>query len=476
VAGGALPAALGERFEVTSPDDGRLLARVARGTAADIHRAVEAAWQAFPAWANLAPAIRERLLLNAADLLEKRADELLELLIDESGSTITKARYEVEYAPSLLRTAAGEVRRLYGDTFPNDRPDRLSMVFREPLGVVAVISPFNAPLALLVKMAAFPLAAGNTVVAKPSEETPLVALAFGRLLLEAGFPAGVFNVVTGYGGECGQALVTHAQVAAIAFTGSTGTGRRIGVQAIDHMKRMQLELGGKNPMIILRDFDPVEAAQATLAGSFAHAGQICMASSRILIEAPALQPYLDALLPRVERLFLGPLRDPRTVYGPLIHAAALQKVHGQVTQAVSEGAQVLTGGQPGEGLRYRPTVLLNPSQHSAVWQEETFGPVISLVPVADLEEAISLANASLYGLSAAILTRDIRQGFEAARRIRAGSVHIGTHPFQSNALAPIGGYGLSGVGKSGGKYSIEAFTELKWVSVELGAGSLPFSQ
>ncbi len=461
------PALSGETFATYAPEDGRKLGDVARASSADVARAVSAAERGFAAWSALPPAERERVLLRAADLLEAESDKLIDLIIDESGSTITKARFECRYGASLLRTAAGEARRLYGDTFPNDRPHRISMVFREPLGVVVAISPFNAPLALLAKMVVFPLAAGNAVISKPSEETPLVALAFARILHEAGLPDGALNMLTGYGSEVGSALVTHPTVRGIAFTGSTATGQKIGQLAMQHMTRLQLELGGKNPLLVLRDVDVEAAVNATVLGAFYHGGQICMSSSRLIVERAVADDYLSALKTAAEGLYLGDLRDERTAYGPLIHQGALDKVSRHVQAALEAGAQCLTGGAVHHGLTYQPTLLVEPPRDNTIWREETFGPVACAVIVDDLEQAIAAANESDYGLSAGILTNDMKRGLQAARRIRCGGVHLGLHSFQSDALAPVGGFGLSGMGRSGGKYSTEHFTELKWISIEL---------
>ena len=243
----------GRHFDVLAPADGRVLAQAARAGAEDVELAVSAAREGFLQWSALAPGAREAALLRAADIVAAEGQaRLLDNLIDESGSVITKARHEIAYTVDLLRTAAGEVRRLYGDTFPNDRPERLSMVFREPLGVVAIVSPYNAPLSLLAKMTAFPLAAGNSVVIKPSEETPLTALAFADILLEAGIPAAAISVLTGYGAECGERLVAHAEIDCVALTGSTRTGVAVGSESMRHMRRCQLELGGKSALLVLR--------------------------------------------------------------------------------------------------------------------------------------------------------------------------------------------------------------------------------
>ena len=461
-------------FPVYNPANGQHIGNAARGNEADVHQAVIAARTAFPTWAQLAPATREQIMLQAATAIEAHQDIFVNILLSESGSTIRKARHEVAYGASLMRAAAGEVRRLYGDTFPNDKPHRLSMVIREPMGIVAVISPFNAPLVLLIKMIVFALAAGNTVIAKPSEETPLVAVELAQVLAQAGFPPGVFNVVTGYGAETGAALVNHPDINAIAFTGSTATGIRIAQAAAPHMHRLQMELGGKNPLLVLNDIDVTAAADITAVGAFFHGGQICMSSARIIAESHVAYPLAEALAEKAKSLYLGDLQDERTAYGPLINQQALDKVQTHVDKAVKAGATLLAGGQAHKGLVFQPTVLWQPPPDTAVWCEETFGPVATIVPVDNLEQAIALANESKYGLSAGVLTNDLKRGMTAARQIRAGSVHVGMHSFQSDAMAPIGGYGLSGFGRSGGKYSVDAFTELKWISLELGQTPLPF--
>ncbi len=472
--GEELPSASKNTFPVMNPSDGGVVGLAARGDEMDVAAAVASARKAFPIWSGLAPDARERLMLRAADLIEAHMDTFVDLIIDESGSTIRKARHEVTYGASLMRAAAGEVRRLYGDTFPNDKPHRLSIVVREPMGVVVAISPFNAPLVLLIKMIVFALAAGNTVIAKPSEETPLIAVELAKVLHEAGFPPGTFNVVTGYGAETGAMLVDNPDINAIAFTGSTGTGVRIAQAAAPHMHRLQMELGGKNPLLVLNDMDAVEAADIAAVGAFFHGGQICMSSSRILVAREIARPFAAALAHKADSLFLGDLRDEHTAYGPLINQSALDKVHAHVETAVAAGAKLLAGGEPHHGLVYKPTVLWEPPRETAVWCEETFGPVATIVAVEDLDEAVNMANDSKYGLSSGILTNDLQRGMSAAHRIRAGSVHVGMHSFQSDAMAPIGGYGLSGFGRSGGKYSIEHFTELKWISFELGETKRPF--
>jgi aldehyde dehydrogenase (NAD+) len=470
VGGGWKPADSGARLEVHSPWDDALIGSVPRAGADDVDAAVKAACRAASAWRGLPARARERLLLDVADRVERAGQvRLLELLIEEGGSTITEARAEIAYAADLLRAAAGEARRLYGDTLPNDRPERLSFVLREPLGVVGVISPFNSAVALLTKMLAFPLAAGNAVVIKPSESTSLTALELLRFFVECEALPGLVNVVTGLGDEAGRALVEHHKVDGLAFTGSTSTGRLLGAAAALRMARVQLELGGKNPVLVLGDADVERAATIITQGAFAHAGQICMAGSRIIVERPLAESLTAALVRAAESLYLGDRRDVRSVYGPLINDAAVDKVATHLAAARARGAEVRTGGSTWEGRIFRPTVVCDVPTDCEIWREETFGPVVNVAVADDLDHAVSLANDSAYGLSASVLTNDLRRGLEAARALRSGAVHLGMHPFQSNTLAPIGGVGASGIGRSGGKYSVEHFTELKWISVELGA-------
>jgi aldehyde dehydrogenase (NAD+) len=472
--GQEIPAAGGETFPSYAPMTGEILGHAARGTTADVEAAVASARKGYQHWSALPPAEREKILLRCADHVEAQYDRLLNLLIDESGSSIIKAKYEVLYTASVLRAAAGEVRRMVADTLPNEKPHRMSLVVREPVGVVLAISPFNAPLVLLAKMVVFPLGAGNAVIAKPSEETPLIAVEFAKVLHEAGLPDGVLNVVTGYGKECGEPLARHPLINGIALTGSTATGVKIGEIAIQSMKRLQLELGGKNPLLVLNDTDVTKAAEIAAVGAFTHGGQICMSSARILVEAPNGRAFAEALAKKAASLHLGDLRDEKTAYGPLINQRALEKVVRHVRAAKDGGGEILTGGSVHRGLVFQPTVIFNPPRSGPCWDEETFGPVAMVIEVPSFDEMIAVANESDYGLSAGVLTNDMVRGLSAARRIRCGSVHVGAHSFQSDPMAPIGGYGMSGIGRSGGKYSVEHFTELKWISLELGETPRPF--
>ncbi|WNC72202.1 aldehyde dehydrogenase family protein [Thalassotalea psychrophila] len=460
--------ASGNYFDVLNPSNEQLYAKVAQANSADVEQAINIAKSGYKTWSKAAPKVREAALLKAADLIEQQGmARLLDILIDESGSAISKARFEILYTVDLLRTAAGEARRLYGDTFPNDNPDRISMVLRHPLGVVAVVSPYNAPLALLTKMVAFPLAAGNSVVIKPSEETPVIALEFAKMLVEAGVPSEVIHVVTGFGLECGAPLVEHQDIDCIALTGSTQTGQHIGGVAMKRMVKAQLELGGKSAALVLPDVDPKKAAAIVAQGIFTHGGQICMANSRVIVHSDIYQDFIEALKAEAESLQVGDLRDDNTIYGPLINRNAVEKIQQHVDSAVAAGATILTGGSVKSGLIYQPTVLVDSPNTCSAWTEESFGPLTNVVKADSLEQAIDIANDSKFGLSASVLTKNMNWAMTAVRGIDAGSVHVGMHSFQSNALAPIGGSKLSGVGRSGGAYSTEEFTDVKWVSIEV---------
>jgi acyl-CoA reductase-like NAD-dependent aldehyde dehydrogenase len=468
IGGNEQSAVSGETFDVLSPCTEKVIGKAARADARDVDLAVKSARAGFIDWSNVSPYQRELVLLRAADIVEREGESrFLDLLINESGAVVTKAHFEISKTADFLRAAAGEVRRLYGDTLPNEDINRLSMVFREPLGVVATIIPYNAPLLLLAKMTAYPIAAGNSVVIKPSEETPIIAIEYAKLLIEAGLPKDTINVVTGFGDECGSPLVSHPGIDSVALTGSTTTGKIVGKLAMERMRPVQLELGGKSALLVLDDFDPQQAAQKAVMGMFYHAGQICMANSRIIVEAGIYDAFLEALKEACEDLVIGNVTDPLSFYGPVINRRALEKIQAHIADALLNGATILTGGNIQSGLTLQPTIILEPPTTSSIWKDESFGPLASVVRANDLEHAISIANDSVFGLSAGVLTHDIKRGFKAARKIQSGAVHIGDNAFQSNALAPIGGYGESGLGSSGGHYSTEEFTQMKWISVNL---------
>ncbi len=456
----------GRYFIDRRPEDDGVLARVAEADAADVDRAVQAAHDAFGGLSQTLACDREAWLARAAALMEKARAEFVDLLIDEVGSPFGKAQFEVQYAINCLRAASGVARRVTGQTIPSDVPGRLSMSVREPVGVVASISPFNVPLLKNVKLSSTPLATGNTVVLLTSEEAPLVASRLAEVYHEAGIPAGAFNVVTGFGERIGDALTTHPLVKVVMFTGSSRVGRHIAGLCGPLMRRTVLELGGKNPLVILADADLDAAVEAAAFGQFFFQGQACMASSRIYVERSVEAEFCRRFKDKAEALGMGDLRDPHTWVGPIISERQRQRVRTHIEDARAKGARVLTGGT-WIGNRCRPTILTGVEERMVVCREETFGPVTSIYPVADLDEAVARANDTRYGLSAAIFTRDINKALSFSQRVHAGMVHINAPTLHDEPHVPFGGVGDSGFGREGTDIDIDTFTEWKWVTIQL---------
>ena len=459
----------GRYFDDHNPDNDAPIARIAEATPQDVEAAVTAAQAAFVTYSRTLAAQREAWLCRAAEILERRREEMVDILIDEVGSPVGKARFEVQYAIGCLRAAAGATRRVTGQTLPSDMPGRFSMSVRQPLGVVAAISPFNVPLLKNAKLTATPLATGNTVVLLTSEDAPLVAHCLAEIYQEAGLPDGALNVVTGFGDRIGDTLTTHPLVKAVMFTGSSRVGKHIGALCGARMKRVILELGGKSPMIVLADADMDKAVEAAAFGVFFFQGQACMAASRIYVERPVYDAFCTRLKARAESLGLGDLRDPDTWIGPIISERQRGRVRHHIEDAVAKGATVLSGGT-WAGNRCRPTILINVRENMTVCREETFGPVTSVYPVGSAEEAMRLATATVYGLSAAIHTRDINKALPMALAMNSGMVHINAPTIHDEPHVPFGGTGDSGFGREGTDIDIDTLTEWKWITVQLPAG------
>lgn len=463
------PAGSGRYFDDRNPDDDTVLARIAEATTGDVAAAVDAAQAAFAGYGQTLAAEREAWLSRAAGIMEGRRQEFIDILVDEVGSPLGKAQFEVQYAVGCLRAAAGAARRVTGQTLPSDIPGHFSMSVRQPLGVVAAISPFNVPLLKNAKLTATPLATGNTVVLLTSEEAPLVAHALAQVYREAGLPDGALNIVTGFGDRIGDALTTHPLVKAVMFTGSSRVGKHIATLCGERMKRVILELGGKSPMIVLADADLEQAVEAAAFSVFFFQGQACMAASRIYVEQPVYEAFCARLKARAESLTLGDLRDPGTWIGPIISGRQRERVRHHVEDAVARGARVLTGGS-WQGNRCRPTVLLDVKEGMTVCREETFGPVTSVYPVANAEEAMRRARDTVYGLSAAIHTRDINKALPMALAMNSGMVHINAPTIHDEPHVPFGGTGESGFGREGTDIDIDTLTEWKWITVQLPLG------
>ncbi len=458
-----------ETFEDYNPFTGEVYAQVARGKRIDATRAVEAAAAAFPAWAATPPGDRRKLFNKAAEIMESRQKDLAQILMEETGATFGFAMFQLWYTPYLLREAGAQTNAATGEIIPADMPGAFFMALRQPVGVVSSFAPFNVPYILSTRAIALPIAYGNTVVLKPSEETPIAAgLALAEIFEEAGFPKGVLNVVTHTredAPEVGDELIVHPAVKRISFTGSTEVGRIIAEKAGRNLKRAVLELGGKDPLIVLKDANVDYAVSAASFGAFSHQGQICMSTERIIVERPIAQEFTEKLAKKAATLKTGDPRQPDTAIGPLINKTAVEKVHGHVQEAVAGGASVLTGGKY-QKLVYEPTVLTGVTHKMKIFTDQTFGPIAPVLIADDAEHALRLANDSKYGLSSGIITNDFTKALEMAQRLETGMVHINDQTVNDEPQVPFGGVKGSGFGRLGGKAAVDEFTELRWISVQ----------
>ena len=453
-------------FEVLNPLDDSLYATAAKGTAADIQSAVAAARAAFPSFKETTPTERERWLLRIAEIMEARQKDLVDCLIDEIGSPVQKAMFEFTKGLTMIRAAAGLCRNVRGETIPSDRASTLSMSIREPLGVVAVITPFNVPLIKTTRLVANALAVGNTVVHLPSEMAPHLSLIFAEIVAAAGVPAGAYNVVTGMGAEIGDDLTSHSDVNFVTFTGSTVVGQHINEICAKNKTPSTLELGGKSPTVVLADADLDKVMPLAARSIFMFAGQACIGSSRFYVERPIYEEFVKRFTMICSKVGMGDLRDPNTVIAPIISDRQRQRVKDHIADAVAKGATLAAGGE-WEGNRCQPTLLTDVSEEMILCRSETFGPVTSIYPIDSYEEGLEKANDTEYGLSSAIFTKDIDKAFHFARNIGAGMCHINGPTIHDEAHVPVGGNGESGVGREGTDADMEAMTELKWVTVQL---------
>jgi acyl-CoA reductase-like NAD-dependent aldehyde dehydrogenase len=477
IGGEWVEAAEGGSFENRDPYNGEVVASVPSGGREDARRAIEAAAEAFPAWSQTPPAGRQALFLRAADILESRRDEIVELLARETGCTFGFGMFQMGFTPGLLRQAANAGYTATGEVIPSDMPGAFAMGIRQPVGVVGAIAPWNAALILSLRAITAPIAYGNTVVLKPSEWSPISGgLLWGEVFAEAGFPAGVLNIVTHAPGEAGpiaDELVEHPAVRRINFTGSTNTGRKLAEAAGRNLKRVVLELGGYNPLLILEDADIGYAVDAAAFGSFLHQGQICMSARRIVVERPIADEFVARLVKKTKGLKAGDPKEHDTIIGPLINDTALATVKGRVDDAVQKGAKVLVGGEA-DGANYQATLLSDVPEDSEFAQFETFGPVAAIEIVDSADDAVARANSTPYGLAAGIITSDPDKGLALAQRIQAGIVHINDQPVHDEPQMPFGGVKDSGWGRFGGQAAMDEFTELRWITVQSGTRPFPF--
>ena len=482
IGGDSVPSSSGNFADDISPWDGEVYARVAAGTAADVTRAADAAEAAFPGWSRVGAFERREIFLRAADVMARRRDEAIAALARETGASRVFSEYNVLFCIQVLREAAAAITRPVGELLPTSIPGAYSIAQRIPLGVVGAISPWNAPLVLGMRSIAIPLAVGNTVVMKPSEDAPVTCgLLLADVLAEAGLPAGVLNVVTNDLADAGDvvaALVADPRVRNVNFTGSTSVGRIIGVQAAQHLKPAVLELGGKNPLIILEDADPDLAVDAAVFGAFMNSGQICMSTDRIIIHKSLAGSFIPRYVDRVKSLTVGDPEDPATIVGPLINARGARRVSALVKDAIAKGATALTGDGEIEGPNgtlLRPAVLTDVTTDMDIFASEIFGPATVIHPVDSTDAAVDLANDTEYGLTGGVITRDLGTALDVVSRVRSGIIHVNDQGIGDEPMAPFGGVKNSGYGKFGGTASIESFTEQRWVTMQYsGRPTYPF--
>jgi acyl-CoA reductase-like NAD-dependent aldehyde dehydrogenase len=466
----------GGTFENRDPYSGEVVSEVAAGTRGDAKRAVDAAAEAFAEWSQTPPSVRQGVFLKAAEVLESRHDHVVSLLARETGGTFGFGMFQMHFVPGLFRQAAALAYAPLGEVIPSDT-GAFSMGIRRPVGVVGAIAPWNAALILSARSIAAPLALGNTVVLKPSEWSPQVGgLLWGEVFAEAGLPAGVLNIVTNAPGEAqpiGDELVESPHVRRLNFTGSTATGRKLAEAAGRNLKRVVLELGGYNPLIVLADADLEYAVNAATFGAFLHQGQICMSARRIIVERPIADEFVTRLADKTSGLKAGDPKEHDTIIGPLINEGALETVSARVDAAVQAGAKVLAGGSA-DGPCYRATLLTDVPADSELANAETFGPVAVIEIVDSAEDAIARANATAYGLSSGIITSDPDRGLALAQAIDAGIVHVNDQPVGDEPQMPFGGVKDSGFGRFGGTAVVDEFTETRWITVQRGSHPFPF--
>ena len=476
IGGKWVDAADGQTFEDLNPYTGEVYAHLPAGKREDAARAIEAAQAAFPEWANSPPSLRRKIFLKAADIMERRQDELVKAMMEEVGGTIGISMFQMFFVPGLYRSAAAGAYEVKGEIIPADYPNAFFMAVRQPAGVVSCFGPFNVPYILCSRAFAMPVAYGNTAVLKPSEEASVTGgILLAEIFEEAGLPPGVLNVITSTredAVEVGDEMISNPAVRRISFTGSTDVGRIIAENAGRHLKRAVLELGGKDPLIVLGDADLDYAVDAATWGAFLHQGEICMSTERIIIEKNIADQFTEKLKERALSLPMGDPTNPATAIGPLINQRAVDLVHAHVQEAVAGGAELVTGGKY-DKLIYHPTIVTDVKPEMRIFTDQTFGPVAPIVVVDDAEEALAVANNSKYGLSAGIITNDFTRALDMAMRLETGMVHIGDQTVNDEPQVPFGGVKGSGYGRFGGQAALDEFTELRWISVQRTPRTFP---
>ena len=463
-------------FTRLNPMTGEVASTAPAMQAADMAAIAARAAAAQPAWGALGPNARRAVLMKAAAALEARKGDFVAAMMGEIGATAGWAMFNLTLAASMVREAAALTTQIAGEVIPSDKPGCLAMALREPVGVILGIAPWNAPIILGVRAIAVPLACGNAVILKASEQCPRTHALIIEAFAEAGFPEGVVQVVTNAPADAPEvvaALIDAPEVRRINFTGSTAVGRIIATRAAQHLKPCLLELGGKAPLIVLDDADLDEAVKAAAFGAFMNQGQICMSTERIIVVEAVAQAFAEKFAAKVQTMAVGDPRQGQTPLGAVVDAKTVAHCTALVEDALAHGARLLTGGPTTQNVLMPAHVVDGVTPTMRLFRDESFGPVVGVIHAADEAHAIELANDSEYGLSAAVFTRDTARGLRAARQIRSGICHVNGPTVHDEAQMPFGGVGASGYGRFGGRQGIDSFTETRWITVETQAGHFP---
>ena len=462
-------------FADLNPSDNSVWATIPDGGRSETRSAIEAAQEAFYEWAEMPFTHRANHLLKVAEIWESRIPDFVAAMQSEGGGWVGKGKFEGGYVAEVFRAAAAMTYGAIGEVLPSEH-GKFSTAVRYPMGVVAVISPWNFPGILSSRGFAFPLAAGNTILLKPSEDTPYCGgLFFAEVMEEAGIPKGVFNVITCSRENVvnmGDELIENPRVKGVSFTGSTQVGRSIAAKCGAYLKKCCVELGGKDSLIVRADADMERATQAANFGSFMHQGQICMSVEKVLVQRSIFNEFLEKFVARAARLKVGNTADPENVIGPLINDRQVDRVKSQLEDAIAKGAKVELGGKI-EGRFVYPTILTGVTPAMLVYQDETFGPVVPVIPFETDEEAISIANDTEYGLSSGIITADEEKALQMARQLETGMCHVNCSSVNDEPNVPFGGTKASGLGRHGGRWSMETFTDTRWITLERGGRHFP---
>ena len=465
----------GATFERRNPVTGEVATTAPAATPAEAAAVCDAALAALPGWSALGPNARRAALTKAAQGLEAKADQFVDAMMGETGSTEGWARFNLMLAASMVREAAALTTQISGEVIPSDKPGCIAMALREPAGVVLGIAPWNAPIILGVRAIAVPLACGNTVVLKASEQCPRTHALIVEAFQEAGFAEGVVNLVSNAPQDAGEvvgAMIDHPAVRRINFTGSTAVGRIIARRAAEHLKPVLLELGGKAPLIVLEDADLDEAVKAAAFGAFMNSGQICMSTERIIVIESVADEFAEKFKRKVGSMPVGDPREGKTPLGAVIDQKTVECVRGLIEDALRKGAQQLVGGDA-NGVLMPAHVIDRVTPDMRLFRDESFGPVVGVIRARDEAHAIELANDTEYGLSSAVFTRDTARGLRVARQIKSGICHVNGPTVHDEAQMPFGGVKASGYGRFGGKAGVDFFTELRWITIETQPGHYP---